>query len=115
MKEIVLAMRIDNYLETQVEKENPDISSKDKQKAVKEKILEMYMNYVFLGNNAYGVEAASNGYFGKKAKDITIFESTVLASTFQLPSSYNPYRNVDRLIGAIHVAYAEDKDAEIGT
>ena len=45
----------------------------------------MYMNYVFLGNNAYGVEAASNTYFGKTAKDLTVFEASVLASTYQLP------------------------------
>jgi penicillin-binding protein 1A len=91
-------MRIDDYLAEKVKKENPDMSSADKQKAIKSKILEMYMNYVFLGNNAYGVEAASNTYYGKKSKDLTVLESVVLASTFQLPSSYNPYRNVDRVM-----------------
>lgn len=115
LKEIVLAMRIDDYLETQVEKENPDLTSKEKQKAIKNKIIEMYMNYVFLWNNAYGVEAASNTYYGKKAKELTVFESAVLASTFQLPSSYNPYRNTDRLIGKISIVYADDKDADIST
>jgi len=98
MKEIVLAMRIDDYLEAQVEKEQPDLRGADKQKAIKEKILEMYLNYVFLGNNAYGVEAAANTYYGKNAKDLSIFESAVLASTFQLPSTLNPYRNTDRLL-----------------
>lgn len=115
LKEIVLAMRIDDYLKEQVDKENPDLSSKDEQKAVKGKILEMYMNYVFLGNNAYWVEAASNTYYGKKAKDLTVLESAVLASTFQLPGTFNPYRNADRLMGKLDIVYADDKDAEIGT
>lgn len=115
MKEIVLAMRIDDYLEEQVKKENPEISSSDRQKAIKGKILEMYLNYVFLGNNAYGVEAASNTYYGKNAKDLTVLESAVLASTFQLPSSYNPYRNVDRVIGKIEVVMSDDDEAEVGT
>ena len=115
LKEIVLAMRIDDYLETQVRKENPDFSSEEKQKAIKGKILEMYMNYVFLWNNAYWVEAASNTYYGKKAKDLTVLESAVLASTFQLPSSFNPYRNTDRLMGSLSIVFAGDKDSEIWT
>ncbi len=110
LKEIVLATRIDDYLSEQVEKENPDMSSADVEKATKGKILEMYMNYVFLGNNAYGVEAASNTYYGKKAKDLTVLESAVLASTFQLPGSYNPYRNVDGLMGQLVVTPDDDAD-----
>jgi penicillin-binding protein 1A len=115
LKEIVLAMRIDDYLDTQVRKENPELSSSEKQKAIKNKILEMYMNYVFLGNNAYWVEAASNTYYGKKAKDLTVLESAVLASTFQLPSTFNPYRNTDRLMGDLVVTFSDDKDVEIAT
>lgn len=56
--------------------------------------MEMYMNYIFLGNNAYGIEAASTTYFAKKSKDLTVFESAVVASMPQSPSTLNPYRNV---------------------
>lgn len=115
MKEIVLAMRIDDYLEAQVEKEQPDLRGTEKQKAIKEKIMEMYLNYVFLGNNAYGVEAAANTYYGKNAKDLSIFESAVLASTFQLPSTLNPYRNTDRLLWKVTVVLSDDKEWDIGT
>ena len=100
---MVLATRIDGYLQDEVKKQNPKLKGAELDKAVKEKILEMYMNYVFLGNNAYGVEAASNTYFGKSSKDLTVFESAVLAATYQLPGSYNPYRNVDGLIGSLKI------------
>lgn len=103
IKEIVLATRIDDYLKTQVKKENPNIKSADLQRAVKEKILEMYMNYIFLGNNAYGIEAASNTYFAKTAKEITVLESAVIASMPQSPSTLNPYRNVGRLMGVLDI------------
>lgn len=73
------------------------------------------MNYAFLGNNAYGIEAASNTYYGKSAKDLTVFESAVLASTFQLPSSYNPYRNTDRLIGNMEIISEDDPEVSAGT
>jgi membrane carboxypeptidase/penicillin-binding protein len=47
---------------------------------MKTKTLELYLNYIFFGNNAYGVEAASKTYFSKSAKDITVLESAILAS-----------------------------------
>jgi hypothetical protein len=53
MKEIVMAVKIDDYLEAQIDKENPNLSSTERQKEIKNRILEMYLNYVFLGNNAY--------------------------------------------------------------
>ena len=103
LKEMILATRIDGYLQDEVKKQNPKLKGAELEKAVKEKILEMYMNYVFLGNNAYGVEAASNTYFGKSSKELTVFESAVLAATYQLPGTYNPYRNVDGLVGALKI------------
>ena len=115
LKEIVLATRIDDYLEEQVKKENPDMSSADTEKATKGKILEMYMNYIFSGNNAYGVEAASMTYFGKKAKEVTVLESSLLASMPQSPSSLNPYRNVNRLMGKLVVVADETPELELGT
>lgn len=76
----------------------------------------MYLNYIFLGNNSHGVEAASKTYFGKSAKDIDILESAVLASMAQRPSTVNPYRNVDQLMGGFTVtADAEEVDTTTGT
>ncbi len=55
------------------------------------KILELYLNWIPFGQNAYGVEQASRRYFGKPAKDMTLAESAVLAGLPQLPSYYSPY------------------------
>lgn len=57
----------------------------------KEKILELYLNKIPYGNNAYGVEKASQGYFGKSAKELDLAEATVLASLPKAPTYYNPY------------------------
>ena len=57
----------------------------------KDKILELYLNRIPYGNNSYGIQKASEVYFGKDAKDLTIGESAILASLPQAPSRYNPY------------------------
>lgn len=59
----------------------------------KDQILTAYLNTVFYGNNAYGVEAASQTYFAKPAKDLTLAEAALLAGLPQLPSYYDPYAN----------------------
>jgi len=57
----------------------------------KKKIMELYLNKIPYGNNAYGVEKAANIYFNKKAKDLNLAESSILASLPKGPSYYNPY------------------------
>ena len=66
----------------------------------KDEILQMYLNEIPYGSNAYGVEAASQKYFGKDVKNITLAEAAVLAALPQSPSRYSPYgSNQDILIG----------------
>jgi penicillin-binding protein 1A len=62
----------------------------------KDQILEIYMNQIFLGNRAYGFAAASETYFGKPLKDITIAEAAMLAGLPKAPSAYNPISNPRR-------------------
>ena len=62
----------------------------------KDQILEIYMNQIFLGNRAYGFAAASEAYFGKPLKDITIAEAAMLAGLPKAPSAYNPISNPKR-------------------
>ncbi len=62
----------------------------------KDQILEIYMNQIFLGNRAYGFAAASETYFGKPLKDISIAEAAMLAGLPKAPSSYNPINNPRR-------------------
>lgn len=57
----------------------------------KDEILEMYLNKIPYGNNAYGIQQAAKIYFGKNAKDLTLAESAILAALPKAPSRYNPY------------------------
>ena len=59
----------------------------------KDKILELYLNQIDLGNRAYGVEAASQRYFGKSVRDLNVAEAATLAAIPKAPSRYNPRRN----------------------
>ena len=62
----------------------------------KNQILEIYMNQIFLGNRAYGFAAASETYFGKPLKSITVAEAAMLAGLPKAPSAYNPISNPKR-------------------
>jgi penicillin-binding protein 1A len=62
----------------------------------KNQIMELYANHIFLGANAYGVEAGSETYFGKQAKDLTLGEAALLAGIPKAPSDYSPLNNPTR-------------------
>ncbi|MDP2084601.1 MAG: PBP1A family penicillin-binding protein [Gemmobacter sp.] len=79
IKEIILATRIEGTLS-------------------KDKILELYMNEIFLGQNSYGVAAAAQTYFNKSLGDLTLEEAAVLASLPTQPSNFHPVRNRERLL-----------------
>ncbi len=76
IKEAILAFRIERALS-------------------KERILELYLNQIYLGSGAYGVAAASLEYFDKSIKDLNYSEAALLAALPKAPSRYNPYRNID--------------------
>ena len=78
----------------------------------KDQILEIYMNQIFLGNRAYGFAAASETYFGKPLKDITIAEAAMLAGLPKAPSAYNPISNPTR--ARIRQRYIIDRMVENG-
>ena len=58
----------------------------------KEEIIELYMNLIYLGEGAYGVEAASYTYFAKSASELSIAQSALIAGLAQAPEGYNPYK-----------------------
>ncbi len=62
-------------------------------KFTKDQILWMYLNQIPYGSNAYGVEAASQTFFHKHAKELTLGESAMMGAVIQLPSYYSPYGN----------------------
>jgi penicillin-binding protein 1A len=63
------------------------------QKWPKQKVLDEYLNTVYYGNHAYGVEAAAQTYFSKHASELTLLQSALLAGLPQAPSDYDPYHN----------------------
>ena len=76
IKEAILAFRIERALH-------------------KERILELYLNQIYLGSGAYGVAAASLEYFDKSIKDLDYADAALLAALPKAPSKYNPYRNIE--------------------
>jgi len=64
----------------------------------KSQILELYLNKVYFGDGLYGVEAASRGYFGKSAHDLSIPEAAMLAGLVKSPSTYAPTVKMDRAV-----------------
>jgi penicillin-binding protein 1A len=64
----------------------------------KDKILELYLNQIDLGNRAFGVEAASQRYFGKSVRELNVAEAAVLAALPKAPSYYNPRRYPQRAL-----------------
>ena len=76
IKEAILAFRIERALS-------------------KERILELYLNQIYLGSGAYGVAAASLEYFDKSIKELDYAEAALLAALPKAPSKYNPYKNLE--------------------
>ncbi len=76
IKEAILAFRIERALS-------------------KERILELYLNQIYLGSGAYGVAAASLEYFDKSIRDLNYSEAALLAALPKAPSKYNPYKDKD--------------------
>jgi penicillin-binding protein 1A len=78
----------------------------------KDEILNMYLNLIYLGEGAHGVEAASYTYFHKKAKELTIEESATLAALTKSPSRLSPYKNPLKAIERRNVVLKRMYDAD---
>ncbi|MDD3793659.1 MAG: transglycosylase domain-containing protein [Candidatus Gracilibacteria bacterium] len=76
----------------------------------KEKILELYLNKISYGHNAYGIEEAAKTFFSKSAKDLNILESSILASIPKGPTYYSPYNHQDRVVGYPYLYEKEDSE-----
>ncbi|MFC8046104.1 transglycosylase domain-containing protein, partial [Nocardia sp. NPDC057353] len=71
------------------------ISAKMARQWSKEQILAAYLNTIYFGRGAYGIDAAAKAYFGKPVQELTVSEGAVLAATIQLPSALDPEKNPD--------------------
>ncbi|MCK5872769.1 MAG: PBP1A family penicillin-binding protein, partial [Methylococcales bacterium] len=99
IKEIILALKIE-------------------QQYSKEKILELYLNKIYLGHRSYGVIAAANTYYGKKLTELSLAQLAMIAGLPKAPSSFNPLTNpkrahqrrdyvLDRMVKLNHITQAE--------
>lgn len=88
LKEAILAWKIENSL-------------------TKQQILELYLNQIALGRNAFGVEAAGHAYFDKELPDLDIAQYAYLAILPKGPSNYDPFRNTQRALGRRHYVLSE--------
>src|SRR6185369_8349682 len=61
----------------------------------KDRLLEMYLNQIYFGHGAFGVEAASRTFFGKSVKELTLAESALLAGLPKAPATYSPFDHPD--------------------
>src|SRR3954466_12367867 len=77
----------------------------------KSEILELYLNRVYFGSGAYGVEAASQRYFGKSAKSVTVAEAAMLAGLVKSPSRLAPNRNPEGAEARAQIVLAAMADA----
>ncbi|WP_093005544.1 transglycosylase domain-containing protein [Sphingomonas palmae] len=68
------------------------------QTLTKPQILELYLNQIFLGRNAYGVEAASHAYFDKELSELSLAQMAYLAILPKGPANYDPFRNTERAL-----------------
>lgn len=81
----------------------------------KERILELYLNHIFLGSGAYGIEAAARTYYGKPAAELTPVEAATLAGLPQAPSAYNPRRNPEAALRRRNVVIAAMEETDVLT
>lgn len=79
---------------------------------VKEEILEMYLNYIYFGEGAYGIEKASRTYFGKGASELTKAEAALLAGIIRAPNYYSPFKNKEAALSRQHLVLEQMKDAD---
>ena len=91
IKEIILATRLEETLP-------------------KDKILELYLNEIFLGQNSYGVAAAAQTYFNKTLSELAPHEAAMLASMPKAPSDYHPVRNAEKLLNRRNYVLREMKE-----
>lgn len=90
------------------------LSQKLEKQYSKDEILSQYLNIIYFGNNCYGIEDASQFYFSKPAKELTISESAMLAGLIKSPSKYSPIKNPENALTRRNIVITEmEKDGKI--
>ena len=86
---------------------------KIEQTYTKSEIMELYLNSVFFGHRAYGIQQASKFYFGKDIRDLKLNECATLVGILPAPNRYSPKKNIDTVIGYSNNFYQKYSDSYI--
>lgn len=82
-------------------------------KYTKDEILEKYLNEIYFGSGAYGIETASRSFFGKNVSELNLAEGAMLAGIPNRPSLYNPRKNMDKALKRGHLILKQMKKYEL--
>ena len=99
LQELVITRKVYKLLRENYRDEFPNYDEEKIELLVKKKILELYTNIIYLGNNSYGVGTASKHYFNKNPDELNLLESAILWGLPQAPSLYNPLSNKTEMMG----------------
>lgn len=98
VQEWIITRKMYTLLDKAYRESDVHISDQQADYLVRQKILELYLNQIFLWNNSYGIESAARRYFQKDLKDISLLESAILWGLPQAPSKYNPLVNTTEVM-----------------
>lgn len=107
LKEITLTKQLDGVLEEMVKDTRWRLHGDQLKRAKKEITLELYLNKIEFWNNAYGIEAAAQTYFGTSAINLSVLQSSILAAIPKWPSTYNPYTHRANNIWTLKIVDSE--------
>ena len=107
LKEITLTKQLDGVLDDMVKDTRWRLHWEELKRAKKEITLELYLNKIEFGNNAYGIEAAAQTYFGTAAINLSVLQSSILASIPKWPWLYNPYTHRANTIWNLKIVDSE--------
>jgi membrane peptidoglycan carboxypeptidase len=99
LQETILAQRLTKKRYNIIQEEYPDLNDSETAQKTKEKIVETYLNYVYFGNQSYGIDAAAHNYFHTTPNQLTLIQSSIIAALPQAPSAHNPVSNPQNVLG----------------
>ncbi len=94
-QQVAKNMLLDNRINLTRKIEEAILAVRMEQVLSKQRILEIYLNEIYLGQGAYGVQVAAHAYFGRPLDQLTIAQAAMLAALPKAPQNYNPYRHPD--------------------
>ncbi len=99
-QQVAKNMLLDNRITLKRKVEEAILAVRMEQTLSKQRILELYLNEIYLGQGAYGVEAAAQAYFNRPLDQLSLAQDAMLAALPKAPQNYNPFRHPEQARGA---------------